>query len=154
MKKIVSLFMAILMGLTVIAATPTVFAQENEYPPISKEVFKKYWLSVYGKEVVKVGDWYYMFYTQSFAGERKVSAVCGYEGSETAIEIPTELDGVPITKMDQFCLISTTVESIKIPKEIKTIYGSHQIISEVYCGPDVYIHCVGETKLKEIIVED
>lgn len=154
MKKLLSLLMAILLVATVIGSTPTVFAEENKYPTISNEVFKKYWLGDYGKEVVKVGDWYYMFYKESFAGERKVSAVCGYDGDETTIEIPTDLDGVPITRLDQFCLISDTVETIIIPNEIKTIYAAHQIISNVYCGPDVYIHCLEGTKLKEIIVEE
>ncbi len=145
MKKLLALFMAMLLGLTVIGATSTVFAEEVEYLPVDDEFIQKYWRSWDSDEVVKVGDWYYKIYID-YNGKKILRGVCGYDGNETEITIPNELGGTPITQIVRFRLISNTVKTIKIPKEIRG-FDRHYNLED-------YITCEEFTKLEEIIVEE
>ena len=149
MKKLFSLLMAILMLVTVAGVAPTVFAEELPYTEISKEMFDKYWGGFRSDGVVKMGDWYYSFKENSATNEKNIFAVCGYDGNETEITIPTELDGIEITNMYDFQLLSNTVKTIKIPRKISEIIdgrGSH-------FDSDCYIKYMGKTRLEEIMVE-
>ncbi len=147
MKKILSLLLAVLMLGTVIGTTPTVFAEEFKYPLVSDEIVEKYWGYLYYGEIVKIGDWYYGI-NKSAGDDDAKFFVCGYDGKETEITIPIQIDGYKIKTLRCFYLISDTVETIKIPKEIERIKLSG--ISNM----NKYIGYNETTKLKEIIVDN
>ncbi len=153
MKKLLSLLMAVLMALTVISATPTVFAEETQYTPVEYEFEYAHWGSTYSSEIVKVGDWYYEVY-ESYTGQKRVTSVCGYDGDETEITIPTELDETPIIRMSRFCLFSTTVKTIKIPRGVVAFEAAYDRYQEHSYGACVGIRCEGDTQLEEIVVEN
>ena len=155
MKKLLSLLLVVLMLVTVIGTTPAVFAEEFNYPFLPNEIVEKYWHYIYDGEIFKIGDWYYGL--NRHASDSAKFFVCGYDGKETQITIPTEIDGYKIKRLEAFYLISDTVETIKIPKEIERIYSAY--IKESPIGPlydyvHRYIHYNKTTKLKEIIVDN
>lgn len=154
MRKILSLLLTVILLITVIGVVPTVSAKEFEYPLISYEMLKKYWSGIFCDGIVKIGDWYYGLNTNSYTNEKYINAVCGYEGNETQITIPTEIDGVGIKFIKGFHLFTDTVETIIIPKEITNIYSSYDPEGETtLIGDEVYITFNKTTKLKEIIVD-
>ena len=162
MKKLLSLLMAVLMLVTVIGAVPTVFAEESEYIPIDENYGKMYWEELYESysqlNIVKSGDWYYAFW-KSIWIDGELIAVCGYNGNETEITIPTELDGKKISLIEEFYLMTNSVKTIIIPKEITSIDGfSEYRDSSMWDRPKepgkVYTPVFeGESQLENIIVD-
>lgn len=152
MKKLLSLLLVCCLILMIVSVALTVFAEETQYTPIDSDFEYAHWGYTFNHEVVKVGDWYYTLYENSYTGEKRIDDVCGYDGTETEITIPTELNGTQITGMDAFCLLSTTVKTIIIPPQITGITPGNEWYEQHSYGPSVYINCEGETKLEEIIV--
>ena len=168
MKKLLSLLMAVLMVLTVIFAAPTVLAQEIDY---SLDVQRGYWPNFKWENdaktasgVVKVDSWYYQ-YTKNKETEKITLSVCGYEGDEISITIPTELAGIGITHLNEFYLFSETVKTITIPKEITTLNANSEIPGEYYDyimdeghyygkNHKPIIRCAEDGQLEEIIVAE
>lgn len=145
MKKFLSLFMATLMIFAVIGAVPAVSAEEIQYESVDEDFIKEHWERYWGAdEVVKVGDWYYKF-TNTYYGDRYLSGVCGYDGDETEITIPTELGGEEVKAIEKFYLFSPTVKTINIPKGIR--------FKDVYHGYE-YMRFGPLTNLEEIVVEE
>ena len=126
MKKLLSLLMAILMLVTVVGVVPTVFAEEVSYTFVNDTFIRTYWKEFlnnnkpqqYQRGVVKAGDWYYR-YSKNLSTGIEYFDVCGYDGTETEIQIPTQFNGKSINCIAEFYLFSTTVKTIKIPKEIQ-----------------------------------
>ncbi len=138
MKKILSLFMVILMLFSVTCITPTVYAEETSYTVIDDDLAKVYWEELYDASylsslnIVKSNNWYYA-YAKSIYVDEVIIYVCGYDGKETEITIPTEFDGKQIKCVEEFYIMSNTVKTIKIPKEITSING---IDDNVVLGDD------------------
>ncbi len=154
MKKMLSLLMTVILLVTVVGAIPTVLADEQTYPPISDEIKKKYWGTYTSKSVTKVEDWYYFVQGNVYTGERHIDSVCGYDGDEVEITIPTKLNGEKINSIDKFYLISDTVETIKIPKEIKVITRGYDENADYHIDESqTYFRVSENSKLKEIIVD-
>ena len=145
MKKLLSLLMMTVLFITVIGVAPVVSAEEIQYEYLDEKFIKKYWWSYWGEnDVVKIGDWYYKF-TNTYYGDRYLSGVCGYDGDETEITIPTELDGEEVKAIEKFYLFSDTVKTINIPKGIR--------FKDVYHGNE-YMRFHHTTNLEEIVVEE
>ena len=154
MKTVLSLLITVILLMTVIGTVPTVFAEEFKYPLVSEEIRIKYWSGTMHEGVVKIGDWYYGLNTNSSTKEKYINAVCGYDGNETEITIPTEIDGYIIDTIKAFHLFSNTVEIIKIPKGITSIKsGYDRNGNTTLLGDETYFSFEGTTKLKEIIVD-
>ncbi len=136
MKKLLSLLMVILMLFSITCMVPTVYAEETSYTVIDDDLAKVYWEELYESysqlNIVKSGDWYYAFYSSIWTNGELI-AVCGYDGNEAEITIPTEFDGNQIKRIKEFYLLSETVKTIKIPKEITSING---IDDNVLLGDD------------------
>lgn len=148
MKKILSVLLAVLMLVTAMSAISTVSAEEFEYPLVPEETYDKYWRHLY-EPVVKVGDWYYYLNDDGY-----IFGVCGYGGNETEITIPTEIDGCKIKTIEGFYLLSDTVKTIKIPKEITMIRSVSENTNHVnFSGNTSYFRFNKTTNFEEIIVD-
>ncbi|MBO5019029.1 MAG: hypothetical protein J6D52_00035, partial [Clostridia bacterium] len=165
MKKILSLFMVILMLFSITYMVPTVYAEETSYTVIDDDLAKVYWEELYdinflsSLSIVKSNNWYYA-YVKSLYVDEVIIYVCGYDGNEAEITIPTEFDGNQIKRIKEFYLLSKTVKTIKIPKEIVSINGENEYDYSFMeedsldrfkvCAP--VIEC-GNGLLEEIIVD-
>lgn len=168
MKKILSLSLAILMVISLFGAMPTVFAEEIDYTVVGEAFGKTYWKSFYEKTddkntvgVIQVGDWYYK-YTKNKTTQDVTLSVCGYNGTETDIIIPTKLGGISIYHLNEFYVLSKTVKTVTIPKEITKlntdIPGEYYdyIMTEGHWydkNHNPIIRCVNDGTLEEIIVD-
>ena len=165
MKKILSLTLAFVLLFTVFSAVPTASAEEATYTPIDEDFGRMFWEELYDAtylsnlDIVKADNWYYA-YAKSYYVDSVIIYVCGYEGNETEITIPTKFDGKQIKCLEEFYLLSNTVKTINIPKEIVSIDGEadydKQIMEDESRDPfKVYtpvIEC-GDSPLKEIVVD-
>ncbi len=124
MKKIISLLLACLM---IISIVPVVSAETVGSNDLEK-YYNLYWNkeNIYRDEIYpidnfkKVGDWYYVK-TENYTTGQDRYAICGYDGTETEITLPTELEGNSITRLFFFAMLSDTVITLNIPKEISSI---------------------------------
>ena len=162
MKKIISLLMAVLMIVTVIGTAPTVFAENVECISIDEDLGKKYWPEFYDKyrnvEIVKSGDWYYALNLNSYR-----VIVCGYSGEDSDITIPSKLNGEKIYAISEFYIITDTVKTIRIPKEITCINNLYEVADmNTYGDTDEYYDAVnkmpapifkGKAPVENIIVD-
>lgn len=154
MKKILSLILAFALLLAVFSAVPTVSAEEVEYTLINKKTRYKYWPGFSSGDIVKIGDWYYGYSTNYFTKETSLTTVCGYDGNETVITIPTESYGYKFKNIEAFRIFSDTVETVIIPKEITQIEEGHDGVgSTTFHGDESYFLFDGNTSFKEIIVD-
>ncbi len=137
MKKFLSIILVLILIFSVI---PSVFATETDITPEEKEFIKNNWKNY--ANIKKSGDWYYI----------SSGIVCGYDGDETDVTIPVNINGSKIVSVTYFILFSDTVKTLRIPKEIKIINPSTQ--AEVPNHNYSYISYSDTTSLSEIIVED
>ncbi len=152
MKKILSLLLCITMIISVVCIVPfTASAQTLSMELIPEDVADEYWpLKGLADGIIKIGDWYYE-YDKLSGIDIKLRSVCGYDGNETDITVPILADGQSITKMSQFYILSNTVETLRIPKEITSIISWFRRNYYNESGP--IIECQNGSKLKEIIVD-
>ena len=162
MKKLVSLVLAVLMLVTVIGTSPTVSAENVEYTSVTEDFGKKYWSEFYKKnkniQIVKSGDWYYAVNFNSYR-----YTVCGYSGEESEIIIPSKLNGERIYAISEFYILTDSVKTIRIPKEIAYIDGQYESAdSNTYVDRHDYYDAVnempspifeGESQVENIIVD-
>ncbi len=148
MKKLFSALLVVLMLFCMLPGT--VLADEIVNTPEEKALIKTYWPD-YADRIVKIDDWFYMVGTTE-TGEVFPHFICGYDGTETDITLPTEVNGRSIDAVSYFYLISDTVKSITIPKEIRSLaYNSGR---EVNYNAGGYFTCNKEGSLEKFIVED
>ena len=58
----------------------------------------------------------------NWADETQYVVITKYEGSEASVEIPSEIDGLPVTKIDGNAFLNNnTITSVKVPDSVKTI---------------------------------
>ena len=171
MKKAITLFITILIFFTCIASTLIVSAEELDYVIVQESILKTYWKEFYEYNnsqynnyylgVIKVGDWYYQYAKKKSTQEITAVNVCGYSGNEDEITIPVKLGGNDIFTVTEFYLMSNTVKTIHIPKEITFINGeneSQQFISGEegygYADAKPVIRCGTNNQLEEITVDE
>lgn len=164
MKKILSLLMAFLMAATVFSATPVISAEEVVSTPIDQNFGRIYWNELYeasylsSLNIVKSNNWYYAYAKWTYVDE-VIIYVCGYDGNETEITIPTEFDGKQIKFIKEFYIMSNTVKTIRIPKEIVDIDGEDEFLDSSMEEADRFYNyqpifeCVEGGQLEEIIVD-
>ncbi len=144
MKKFLSLALCFIMMFSVISVVPTVSAEE---PSNIEKYYNQYWEHISRLESIeKIGDWYYRVLRESDDSIVNVMLI-GYEGEDTDITIPTEIEGIEIKGLHNFAILSNTVETLRIPKEIISIdyHGSDMDYCPAFTSTS--------TNLKEIIVD-
>ncbi len=150
MKKLLSLILVLILIFSVIPTYAS--AVETVNPPEVYEVILKYWGNV-GDGIQKFGDWYY-----DMPDKGVVNAdcfVCGYDGDETDITIPTTLNGKEVAGTMDFVLMSETVKTIRITKGTKVINeisGESQLEEWAqYSGPKIVL--CKNSQLEKFIVD-
>ena len=173
MKKSLSLLMAVILIFIVIGTVPTVFAEDIAYTFVNDTFIRTYWKEFlnnenseqYERGVIKAGNWYYR-YSKNLSTGIEYFDVCGYDGNEIEIQIPTQFNGKSISCIAEFYLFSTTVKTIKIPKEIQTLnYGTYfwESFDSSQWDDEDYIYnktsikplfeCTSGSQFEEIIVD-
>ena len=158
MKKLFSLVIVFILLATTITTVPIISAEEAEYTFISAEMREEYWSGVLNDGIIKIGNWYYGLNIDINTGKKNIYSVCGYDGNETVITIPSKFEETEINCIQGFYVLSDTVETVIIPKEIKYInscYDKKDASIHVQVGGfhDTYFNFDYMTNFKEIIVD-
>ncbi len=154
MKKLLSVFMVLLLLIPVFGIVPTVSAEEVTYTVIERDYAEIFWEQIGDKKtIINSGEWYYA-YDGSMPSSVTNLSVCGYRGNETDIVIPTEFAGYKITSVQDFYFMSDTVKTVRIPKEITDIGQPYNPYEEEEDDNAVYGAVFeGESPIQDIIVD-
>ncbi len=145
-KKIISIIVILIMIFSVVSINAS--ADEIVNTPEIESIMKQYW-KVGG--MVKIGDWYFVNSRISSTKE-KVYVAAGYDGDKSDITVPVEANGRRIIGLYEFRLLSNSVKTLRIPKEITKINFKYNLSGNII-GTKA-IAWLKNTSFEEIIVEE